>query len=180
MNHSQPCPCGSMLTFCDCCYPYISECANAPSPEALMRSRYSAYATQHYDYVANTYADNELTKTNNVKTCSAGSVSGTSEPHKNRVTATDIKSTSKDTIWCKLNVLSAFETSQKGEVEFIAYYQVEGRFFAMHELSRFSRINQKWLYKDGDALSKSGPVIQGRNERCLCGSGKKNKHCCSV
>jgi SEC-C motif-containing protein len=39
----QTCPCGSQKPFSDCCEPYVSGAEAAPTAEALMRSRYSAY-----------------------------------------------------------------------------------------------------------------------------------------
>jgi SEC-C motif domain protein len=44
------CPCGSLKNYTDCCEPFITGKSVAPTPEALMRSRYSAYvkvATGH-------------------------------------------------------------------------------------------------------------------------------------
>ena len=38
------CPCGSGKAYCDCCEPIIKKMTLAPTPEALMRSRYTAYA----------------------------------------------------------------------------------------------------------------------------------------
>ncbi|WP_411751462.1 SEC-C metal-binding domain-containing protein, partial [Serratia sp. (in: enterobacteria)] len=43
---------------------------------------------------------------------------------------------------------------------------------AMHERSRFLRLEQRWYYIDG---TKPQP---GRNAICPCGSGKKYKKCC--
>lgn len=37
-----------------------------------------------------------------------------------------------------------------GVVEFIARYKIAGRGFRLHEVSRFVRIDGKWLYVDGD------------------------------
>lgn len=50
MRESNACPCGSDTTFSDCCQPIISG-GQAPTPEALMRSRYSAYALSEWDYL---------------------------------------------------------------------------------------------------------------------------------
>ena len=44
------CYCNSQKQFKDCCEPYIKGQKNAPTAEALMRSRYSAYATHQADY----------------------------------------------------------------------------------------------------------------------------------
>jgi SEC-C motif-containing protein len=165
METSQTCPCGSSAAFSSCCYKYISGAQSAPSPEALMRSRYSAYVSKHYNYIADTYS---TAKENTELERSA------------LVSASDIKASSKDTLWCKLEVLGAYEFGEVGEVEFIAYYNRQDQFFAMHERSRFKRIENNWYYEDGDMLTKSGPVRQGRNDACLCGSGKKYKRCCQA
>lgn len=37
------CPCGSGKALAQCCEPYINGSATAPTAEALMRSRYTAY-----------------------------------------------------------------------------------------------------------------------------------------
>ena len=48
------CYCGNSLSFQDCCEPYIKGIKKAPTCEALMRSRYSAYATTEVDYLVAT------------------------------------------------------------------------------------------------------------------------------
>lgn len=165
MDHFAACPCGNVLVFSKCCLPYLSGEASAPSPEKLMRSRYSAYACGNYAYIANTYA------------ISHSGYNGAHQQNK-QISENEIAQSSEGTKWCKLDVLSAYEQKQKGEVEFIAYYQREGKFYAMHELSRFIRSDSQWFYVDGDAMDKSGHVKLGRNDECLCGSGKKFKRCC--
>jgi len=35
-------------------------------------------------------------------------------------------------------------------VEFVARYKINGRAGKMHEISRFKRIANRWLYVDGD------------------------------
>ncbi|WP_316830170.1 YchJ family metal-binding protein [Pedobacter aquatilis] len=37
------CPCGSGLLYGNCCEPYLLKLKDAPTAEALMRSRYSAF-----------------------------------------------------------------------------------------------------------------------------------------
>lgn len=51
------CPCHSGKLYAECCAPYhLGE--NAPTPLALMRSRYSAYALKNIDYIiATTHPD---------------------------------------------------------------------------------------------------------------------------
>ena len=49
------CPCGSGLTLAECCGPKIAG-EPAATPEALMRSRYTAYALGDDAYVLATWA----------------------------------------------------------------------------------------------------------------------------
>ena len=48
------CPCGSGLPYEECCGPYIKGEKYPPTAEALMRSRYTAYAVHAIDYIINT------------------------------------------------------------------------------------------------------------------------------
>lgn len=47
----QACPCGSNQPFAQCCEALIHGNKKATSPEALMRSRYSAYVQQAWHYI---------------------------------------------------------------------------------------------------------------------------------
>ena len=49
---SRFCYCGSKLAFAKCCKPYLEKHRAAPTPEALMRSRYSAFCTGDVDYLS--------------------------------------------------------------------------------------------------------------------------------
>src|SRR3990167_4863522 len=48
------CPCNSKKLFCDCCEPYLADKQKAPTPESLMRSRYTAYSLARIDYIQTT------------------------------------------------------------------------------------------------------------------------------
>ncbi|EEG87692.1 hypothetical protein PROPEN_00103 [Proteus penneri ATCC 35198] len=48
---SSLCPCNSQLFYSDCCEPYHLGQKNAPTAEALMRSRYSAFVKHNDDYL---------------------------------------------------------------------------------------------------------------------------------
>ncbi len=55
---AQPCPCGSALPYGTCCAPWLNGWAgnrHAPTAEALMRSRYSAYVMGLPDYLLATW-----------------------------------------------------------------------------------------------------------------------------
>ena len=119
------CYCGSNSSFENCCQPYIKGFAKTPTAEALMRSRYSAYATQNADYlVATTHIS-------------------TRKFHKK----SDILDWSKSNQWIKLEVLSTTETT----VTFKAYYldyQLKAQIH--HEHSNFIFENGYWFYVDGN------------------------------
>ena len=51
----KPCPCGSNLNYAGCCAPRLSGEVPAETPEALMRSRYTAYVLQDAAYLLATW-----------------------------------------------------------------------------------------------------------------------------
>ena len=121
-----------------------------------MRSRYSAYVTGAADYLLATWHP-------------ASRPEGFELQDEIHWQGLDIRSTS-----------AGGEEDTSGQVEFIASYQVHGRFGQLHERSDFRREEGRWYYVDGVEL-KGTPVTAtkvGRNEPCPCGSGKKYKRCC--
>lgn len=148
------CPCGSESEFAQCCQPAISGVRPAATPEALMRSRYSAYVTQNADYlIASWHPD-----------CGADAFRDA------------LKEGFASTLWLGLHVIAtqAGKNADEGYVEFSARYQDTGspQAVIVHERSRFLRLNERWYYIDGIK-----PQL-GRNDLCHCGSGKKYKKCC--
>jgi SEC-C motif-containing protein len=120
-----PCPCESGQTYADCCAVWhngLQKSAHAPTPESLMRSRYSAYALGMIDYLLATWhpstAPGELEL----------------QPVK----------------WLGLEVRHAQTTGDAGVVEFIARYRDNGRGMRLHEISRFVRESGRWTYIDGE------------------------------
>lgn len=120
------CPCGSGLQLADCCglwHKGLPVGVHAPTPEALMRSRYSGYVLGLIEYLVATWhpstapGDLEL------------------QPIK----------------WLGLEVLHAEHTADVGVVEFVARCKVNGRAERMHELSRFVCEQGRWYYIDGQA-----------------------------
>lgn len=151
---ASPCPCGSGLDYAGCCGPYHQGLAT-PTAEALMRSRYAAYALDLRDYLASTWH--------------AG-------------TCPDLRQSAEDGgIWRRLEILrttGGTEADDEGTVEFKAHWQHAGRQGCLHETSRFVREAGRWLYLDGQIHAEPGGK-PGRNAPCPCGSGKKYKHCCA-
>jgi SEC-C motif-containing protein len=50
------CPCGSNLDYSVCCGPIVEGKTIAPTAEALMRSRYSAFVNRKLDHIERTHA----------------------------------------------------------------------------------------------------------------------------
>jgi SEC-C motif-containing protein len=155
------CPCGSGRPYAECCEPYITGAAQAPTAEALMRSRYSAYAEHAVDYIIDTCIGKDDADI-------------------------DVKQTrdwSEKSRWLGLKIISVEKggpADTEGTVEFEANYERDGLRDIHHERARFKKQNGLWLYDEGDIVPKTvvraGPKV-GRNEPCPCGSGKKYKHC---
>ena len=117
-----------------------------------MRSRYSAYVLQDRDYLEQSWHSD----------------------HRPQDLILD------DGIrWIGLEVIDFRQQEDQATVEFEARLLVTGKVDAVHENSRFVKLQGRWLYTSGDMLL---PTFQswspGRNEACPCGSGKKFKRCC--
>lgn len=117
------CPCGGGRFYADCCG-RLHAGEVAPTAEALMRSRYSAYVLGRMDYVADTWHPSTR--------------------------PSDLHNDSS-TRWLGLKVLAQQQhTEDLAEVEFVARYrQGGGRAVRMHERSQFVRENGRWFYRDG-------------------------------
>ncbi|SET46932.1 YchJ family protein [Thalassotalea agarivorans] len=152
------CPCGSGETFEQCCQPIIIGNIIAQSPEALMRSRYSAYATQAVEYIYDTYA----------------SVS------QQGLTLTSLREWAEQANWVKLEVVNAKSTNDTSlypTVEFKAYFLLGDQLHLMHEVSNFIQEQDQWKYLDGKIIQDAMLKRIKRNDPCPCGSGKKFKKC---
>lgn len=142
------CPCQSGLDYNDCCAP-LHRGAPAPTPQALMRSRYSAFSRDDADYVSATW-------------------------HPDTRPA-DLRLEDGDQ-WLGLDILGAGEDGEAGWVRFRATRRDNGGFAVLEERSRFVHEQGRWLYLDGD--SSVAVLKPGRNDPCPCASGKKFKKCC--
>ncbi|WP_413738741.1 YchJ family protein [Sodalis sp. RH21] len=149
-----PCPCGSGLNLNVCCGPFISGVSVPPTPVALMRSRYTAFARHDVDYLIATWHP----------ACDAARWRG------------EIAANFAATQWRGLEILqeTAGKNADEGYVEFIARFfdQQRQRPGFIHERSRFVRSAERWYYMDGVHKQPA------RNDPCPCGSGKKYKKCC--
>lgn len=149
MNTKTPCPCGAAASYTECCQP-LHQGTPAASPEALMRSRYSAFAMGDSDYLLASW-----------------------HPH-TRPTSLQLE---PDVRWRRLVIHEAMPVSgDAGVVRFTAISQQDGQWHQLTESSRFMKVDGYWRYHQGDAVWVR--LTPGRNDHCPCGSGRKLKHCC--
>jgi SEC-C motif-containing protein len=116
------CPCGSGRPLDDCCGRFHRDEAAAPTAEALMRSRYSAFAVGDPAYLLRTWHPSTRPR------------SIVLDP---------------DQEWTRLVVLRTTGgglLESEGTVEFRALWVHRGRTDALHEHSRFVREGGQWLY----------------------------------
>lgn len=114
------CPCGSGALFDECCGLILSGKAKAETAEQLMRSRYSAYATENVDYLVRT----------------------TDPKSRAKNLAESIRSWMNEVQWLQLHVLSATQDT----VEFIAEYISNGQSCQLYEHSLFRKQKGEWFY----------------------------------
>jgi SEC-C motif-containing protein len=142
------CACGNPAGQDSCCGPYLAGTATPPTPEVLVRSRFSAFRTGNVAHLLRTWHPSR------------------------RPAALSLEGGPR---WLALRILAApAPQEERGEVEFCAYH--EGTPVGqLHERSRFVREDGIWLYVDGTILPA---LPLDRNGPCFCGSGRKLKKCC--
>ena len=124
------CPCGSGLPYPGCCGRYHAGPMRllAPTAEALMRSRYSAFALGLPDYLLDTW--HPATRP------------ATLEPDPPGMR------------WLGLQVRRHEPVDDThARVEFVARSKLAGRAQRLHETSRFVREDGRWYYVDGSVRS---------------------------
>lgn len=128
MNLDERCPCHSGDPFGACCGRYLAGAGGAPAPtaQALMRSRYTAFALGDVAHLLDTWHPST------------------------RPGSLDLE---PDRRWLHLSVESCsgggpFDSD--GTVCFAAVYRAPGGRGELHERSRFVRENGRWYYVDGD------------------------------
>ncbi|MFI8071110.1 YchJ family protein [Streptomyces sp. NPDC086033] len=122
--HQPSCPCGLAETYEACCGRFHRGAATAPTPESLMRSRYSAFVKRNEAYLLRTWHP------------------------RTRPPGVDFDPGMR---WTGLEILattdgSAFHTT--GTVTFRASFKGG----SLHERSRFERVDGAWAYVDGEFL----------------------------
>lgn len=155
MKHLTLCPCGLSLPYLECCGLYLEGMAKPQTPEALMRSRYTAYTLARLDYIK--------------RTMQAKAAFGFDE--------ISSLNWAKSVHWLDLKVIKSYqENKNTGFVEFIARFLDNNIIKTIHELSEFKAIDGCWYYVDGKQIADA-PMKIARNGLCPCGSKKKFKNC---
>lgn len=122
------CPCDTGLPYGQCCRPF-HEGALAPTAVQLMRSRYSAFALGLEAHLVRTWHPRTRPETLDLD---------------------------DGTTWLGLTVHrteAGLAGDETGVVEFTARWQAaDGTLGSLHEVSRFARRANRWLYLDGTLL----------------------------
>ena len=129
MNTEHACYCGgspSGTSFSKCCGPALNAECWPSTAEALMRSRYSAFATGNDDHLFRTWHPRfrpaEVTTDHQIR-------------------------------WCGLQILEVVGGSKDDEtgiVEFLATMVQNGVEETLRERSRFSKRAGRWMYEQGE------------------------------
>lgn len=118
------CPCGSGVGYATCCGPLVEDGVPARTAEALMRSRYTAFALGR---------DDHLWRTWHPRTRPAEVGSG-------------------DVAWSGLRIVEVVDggpQDDRGVVEFEAHFSDDDGPGVMRERSLFERRGGRWTYLEG-------------------------------
>ena len=127
------CPCHSKKPYNQCCRPYHDDNSIAPTAEALMRSRFSAYSLIKIDYIEKT-----MTK----------AADPDFDFKQGQWFATSVT-------WLNLEIkelVAGQSDDDYGEVLFTAQYKHQGQIKTIQEHSLFTKIKDQWFYSGSKEL----------------------------
>lgn len=123
------CPCCSAKFYEECCKPFHCGEKHAPTAEALMRSRFSAFAIPNGEYLMETTLPAQRKLHNKA----------------------DLQEWGEINDWTRLEIINA---PSENQVEFKAYYiDEDAKPQIHHELSVFKKIRERWYYVSGKFLN---------------------------
>src|SRR5262249_49728903 len=131
------CPCFSTLRYGACCAPFHRGERTAPTPEALMRSRYAAFAIGLGDYLVDTLSAEHADRTH----------------PRNELVRAYGQARNKQR-FMGLRIVDASENGPTGEVLFVARIFERGADRSFAELSHFVREAGGWRYADGTLVTR--------------------------
>ena len=145
------CPCQSNKSYEDCCGSFHTHAQFPETAEQLMRSRYTAYVLKNVPYIVDTTVPSQQALLN----------------------VQAIQAWAENTQWLGLQILKTETLSKfQSAVEFHAVFQGEEGEQTHHERSIFVKIDGRWYFVDPTV------PLPTMKQPCVCGSGKKFKHCC--
>lgn len=118
----QKCPCGSTYAYAECCHP-LHAGAPAASPEALMRSRYTAFVLELEDYLLGSWH------------------------YSTRPPSLDLRASPA---WVQLQILHSHQQGSAGRVHFRALFRDTAGLGFLEEKSEFTQEDKQWFYVSGD------------------------------
>lgn len=132
----QRCPCGTGDTFGSCCGPLLRGERKAATAEALMRSRYTAYAVKDADHLLRSWHPS-------------------TSPSFGDLT----QSLAEDMRWLRLQIQATTgggPFDSEGTVDFVAIARTDKGRRELRELSTFVREEGSWLYVSGELTNAPG------------------------
>jgi SEC-C motif domain protein len=123
------CPCGRSADYDACCGVFIQGWDVPETAEALMRSRYTAYARAEIDYLVATHDPAQ-------------------SPDRK-----GIARFAREAEFLGLQIVTTragLKEDDSGMVEFLARFKERGQDRVLHERSRFRRIEGRWFYVDAE------------------------------
>ncbi|GLS84439.1 YchJ family protein [Paraferrimonas haliotis] len=148
------CYCGSGKRYIDCCQPVHQQHQQAETAEQLMRARYSAYCIANDAFIISTHKADKVP------------------------TREELQTIFDNTHWLGLTIYQANSIdANHAQVEFCAWFKDKpsNKLDGLRERSDFVRHEGLWYYTSGQQRTPQPP---GRNDSCVCNSGKKFKKCC--
>lgn len=134
----EPCPCHSGRKYKKCCR-LLHMGRAAPGPEALMRSRYAAYAIGEVRYVLETTDPQGPQHQEDAEAWRASALAF-----------------SEGTEFVGLEVEQSSAEGDRGQVTFVARLEQGGQDASFREVSRFVRRAGRWLYVEPIELEELG------------------------
>ena len=128
------CYCGSLNDFLNCCEPFLKGISYPETAEALIRSRFSAFALKEAKYIQNTMKDPAFSRFN--------------------VQSFLVDSTD----YLSLDIISSELGSQLDDIGFVTFnvgYKEAAdakQLLSFIERSTFHKLENRWYYVDGEIL----------------------------
>ncbi len=151
LNPAERCPCQSTLSYRDCCGRFHGGAQLPQHAEQLMLSRYTAFVLKNIPYIVQTTVPSQQIL----------------------LDVAALQAWADETQWLGLEIIATKDLDKvHALVEFKAFFQGEEGQQEHHERSIFVKIDGRWYFVDPTV------ALPANKQPCICGSGKKFKHCC--